>query len=131
MLPNVPEVLNEPTAAAIAYGLQDDKDQAVLVYDLGGGTFDVSIIEVKDGSVDELATGGDHELGGRDWDEEIVKYLAGRSGRHRRVPPRTHSDSAETRQDLWRRAEGAKRALTHRAETKIQVSHEGQRVRSR
>ena len=73
---NVLEIINEPTAAAIAYGLQDDRDQVVLVYDLGGGTFDVSIIEVKDGSVSVVATGGDHQLGGRDWDEEVVKYLA-------------------------------------------------------
>jgi molecular chaperone DnaK len=124
---NVLEIINEPTAAAISYGLQDDKDQVVLVYDLGGGTFDVSIIEVKDKSVAVVATGGDHELGGRDWDEEVVKYLAAEWA------ARTGSGedllaSAETLQDLWRRAEEAKRALTQRSETKVQVSHEGQRV---
>jgi molecular chaperone DnaK (HSP70) len=124
---NVLEVINEPTAAAIAYGLRDDTDQAILVYDLGGGTFDVSIIEVRDGSVDVIATGGDHELGGRDWDEQIVKHLASQ------WMAETGSgddpiDSAETRQDLWQRAEGAKRALTHRSETRIPVSHAGQRV---
>ena len=85
---NVLEIINEPTAAAIAYGLQDDRDQVVLVYDLGGGTFDVSIIEVKDGSVSVIATGGDHELGGRDWDEEVVKYLSAGVDGARPGPPR-------------------------------------------
>jgi molecular chaperone DnaK len=124
---NVLEIINEPTAAAISYGLQDDKDQVVLVYDLGGGTFDVSIIEVKDKSVAVVATGGDHELGGRDWDEEVVKYLAAEWA----AQTGSGEDllaSAETLQDLWRRAEEAKRALTQRSETKVQVSHEGQRV---
>jgi len=124
---NVLEVINEPTAAAISYGLQDDKDQVVLVYDLGGGTFDVSIIDVRDGSVSVVATGGDHELGGRDWDEEIVKYLASewatQSG-----SSEDPTASAETLQDLRRRAEDAKRALSTRAETRVLVSHEGQRV---
>ena len=124
---NVLEIINEPTAAAISYGLQDDKDQVVLVYDLGGGTFDVSIIEVEDGSVAVVATGGDHELGGRDWDEEVVKYLAVEWAAHIGSPENLTA-LAETLQDLWRRAEEAKRALTQRAETKVQVSHEGQRV---
>jgi molecular chaperone DnaK (HSP70) len=124
---NVLEIINEPTAAAISYGLQDDKDQVVLVYDLGGGTFDVSIIEVKGGSVAVVATGGDYELGGRDWDEEVVKYLwaewSAQTGSAEDL-----TASVETLQDLWRRAEEAKRTLTQRAETKVQVSHEGQRV---
>ena len=119
---NVLEVINEPTAAAISYGLQDNEDQVVLVYDLGGGTFDVSIIEIKDGSVTVLATGGDHELGGRDWDEELVKYASERwmtiTGSYDNP-----LDNAETLQDLWSRAEDAKRSLTSRAETRIQVSH--------
>lgn len=124
---NVLEVINEPTAAAISYGLQDDKDQVVLVYDLGGGTFDVSIIEVKDGSVSVVASGGDHELGGRDWDEELVKYLAAEWAAQAGSAEDPMS-SAETLQDLWQRAEDAKRSLSTRTETKVQVSHEGQRV---
>lgn len=124
---NVLEIIDEPTAAAISYGLQDDKDKVVLVYDLGGGTFDVSIIEVMGGSIAVVATGGDHELGGRDWDEEVVKYLAAEwSAQTDSAEDLTAS--AETLQDLWRRAEQAKRALTQRAETKVQVSHEGQRA---
>jgi molecular chaperone DnaK (HSP70) len=124
---NVLEVINEPTAAAIAYGLQEVMDQVVLVYDLGGGTFDVSVIEVTGGSVAVIATGGDHQLGGRDWDEEIVKYLISEwmalTG-----SDEDPADSAETLQDLWHRAEDAKRVLSARAQTKVQVSHGGQRV---
>jgi molecular chaperone DnaK (HSP70) len=124
---NVLEIINEPTAAAISYGLQDDKDQVVLVYDLGGGTFDVSIIEVKGGSVAVVATDGDHELGGRDWDDEVVKYLSAEwSAQTGSAEDLTAS--VETLQELWLRAEEAKRALTQKAETKVQVSHEGQRV---
>jgi len=124
---NVLEIINEPTAAAIAYGLQDDSDQVVLVYDLGGGTFDVSIIEIKDGSVSVIATGGDHELGGRDWDEQVVTFLAQEWMRETGSTDDPVS-SAETLQDLWRRAEEAKRALSARAETKVAVSHQGQRA---
>ena len=119
---NVLEIINEPTAAAISYGLQDDHDQVVLVYDLGGGTFDVSIIEIKDGSVSVVATGGDHELGGRDWDEEVVKYLS-QQWMQETGFGEDPSASAETLQDLWRRAEDAKRSLSARTETKVQVSH--------
>jgi molecular chaperone DnaK len=124
---NVLEIINEPTAAAISYGLQDDTDQVVLVYDLGGGTFDVSIIEVKDGSVSVIATGGDHELGGRDWDEEVVKYLS-EEWTTQTGAAEDPSASAETLQELWQRAEDAKRSLTARADTKVQVSHQGHRV---
>jgi molecular chaperone DnaK len=124
---NVLEVINEPTAAAIAYGLQDDSDQTVLVYDLGGGTFDVSIIEIKSGSVSVIATGGDHELGGHDWDEQIVNYL-GQEWMRDTGSTDDPAASQDTLQDLWRRAEDAKRALSARTETKIPVSHQGQRV---
>jgi molecular chaperone DnaK len=124
---NVLEVIDEPTAAAIAYGLQDDTDQVILVYDLGGGTFDVSIIEVKDGSVTVVAVGGDHELGGHDWDEEIVRYLIG-GWMARTGTGEDPADSAQTVQELWRCAEDAKRALSSRSETKILVSHGGRDV---
>ncbi len=124
---NVLEIINEPTAAAISYGLHDNEDRVVLVYDLGGGTFDVSIIEIKDGSVSVVATGGDHELGGRDWDEEVVKYLSRQwvAGSGSGEDPLA---SAETLQGLWKRAEDAKRSLTSRTDTRVQVSHGGQSV---
>ena len=122
---NVLEIINEPTAAAISYGLHDNQNQVVLVYDLGGGTFDVSIIEIKDGSVSVVATGGDYELGGRDWDEEVVKYLS-QAWMTETGASEDPSASAETLQELWRRAEEAKRSLSARTETKVQVSHGGQ-----
>ena len=71
---NVLRIINEPTAAAVAYGLDNEAPQKILVYDLGGGTFDVSIIEIEDGTFTVLATGGDTHLGGDDFDERIVEY---------------------------------------------------------
>ncbi len=72
---DVKRIINEPTAAALAYGLDKDNDQKIMVYDLGGGTFDVSILEIGDGIVEVLATAGDTRLGGDDFDERIMGYL--------------------------------------------------------
>ncbi len=72
----VKRIINEPTAAALAYGLDDDKDQTILVFDLGGGTFDVSILEIGDGVFEVVATSGNNKLGGDDFDERIIDYLA-------------------------------------------------------
>lgn len=69
-------IINEPTAAALAYGLDKDKDQRIMVYDLGGGTFDVSILEIGDGVFEVLATSGNNRLGGDDFDQKIIDYLA-------------------------------------------------------
>ena len=71
----VKRIINEPTAAALAYGLDNEKEQKIMVYDLGGGTFDVSIIEIGDGVVEVLATNGDTRLGGDDFDGRIIDYL--------------------------------------------------------
>ena len=71
----VKRIINEPTAAALAYGVDKESDQKIMVYDLGGGTFDVSILEIGDGVIEVLATNGDTHLGGDDFDEEIIKYL--------------------------------------------------------
>lgn len=68
-------IVNEPTAAALAYGLEKDKDETILVYDLGGGTFDVSILELGDGTFEVLATSGDNHLGGDDFDQKIIDWL--------------------------------------------------------
>ena len=73
---NVLRIINEPTAAAVAYGLDNEAPQKILVYDLGGGTFDVSIIEIEDGTFTVLATGGDTHLGGDDFDQRIIDYVA-------------------------------------------------------
>ena len=73
---NVLRIINEPTAAALAYGLDKaDKEQTILVFDLGGGTFDVSLLEIGDGVVEVKATNGDNNLGGDDWDQAVVDYL--------------------------------------------------------
>ena len=72
---DVKRIINEPTAAALAYGLDNEKEQKIMVYDLGGGTFDVSIIEIGDGVIEVLATAGDNKLGGDDFDQKIVDYI--------------------------------------------------------
>lgn len=125
---NVREVINEPTAAAITYGLQNEGDQVVLVYDLGGGTFDITVIEIKGGAITVIATGGDHNLGGRDWDERIVVYLA-EQWKNEMGSSNEPTDSAETLQDLWLKAEKAKQTLSVKNEAKVTVAHEGQLAR--
>ncbi len=72
---NVLRIINEPTAASLAYGLDKEHDQTILVFDLGGGTFDVSILDIGDGVFEVKATSGDTHLGGDDWDDEIIKWL--------------------------------------------------------
>ncbi len=72
---DVKRIINEPTAAALAYGLDKESEQKIMVYDLGGGTFDVSILEIGDGIVEVLATAGDTRLGGDDFDERVMNYL--------------------------------------------------------
>ena len=72
---DVKRIINEPTAAALAYGLDNDKEQKIMVYDLGGGTFDVSIIDIGDGVIEVLATNGDTHLGGDDFDNRIMQWM--------------------------------------------------------
>ena len=71
----VSRIVNEPTAAALAYGLDKESDQTILVFDLGGGTFDVSLLEIGDGVVEVKATSGDNHLGGDDWDARLVEWM--------------------------------------------------------
>ncbi|MBQ2319812.1 MAG: Hsp70 family protein, partial [Lachnospiraceae bacterium] len=72
---DVKRIINEPTAAALAYGLDNENEQKIMVYDLGGGTFDVSIIEIGDGVIEVLSTSGDNHLGGDDFDKKITDYM--------------------------------------------------------
>ena len=72
---DVKRIINEPTAAALAYGLDKETDQKIMVYDLGGGTFDVSVLEIGDGVIEVLATAGNNRLGGDDFDQCITNYL--------------------------------------------------------
>lgn len=73
---DVVRIINEPTAAALAYGMENKKEQKILVFDLGGGTFDVSILEIGDGTFEVISTAGDNRLGGDDWDEIVMKWIA-------------------------------------------------------
>jgi molecular chaperone DnaK len=112
----VERIINEPTAASMAYGLDDDSDQTVLVYDLGGGTFDVSILDLGGGVYEVVATNGDNELGGDDWDQAIIDYLAGQFEAEHGI------DLREDRQALQRlkdAAEEAKIELSNRKEATI------------
>ncbi|MEW6283555.1 MAG: Hsp70 family protein, partial [Candidatus Eremiobacterota bacterium] len=124
----VHQVLNEPTAAAISYGLTVDRDQTLLVYDLGGGTFDVTVITVRSGDIEVVATGGDFRLGGKDWDDVMLEYLAERF--QEQCPgfgdPR---DDPETMGQLMLAADEAKRSLSSRESTRVLVACGGGRAR--
>ncbi|MFB6085972.1 MAG: molecular chaperone DnaK [Halodesulfurarchaeum sp.] len=114
----VERIVNEPTAASMAYGLDDESDQTVLVFDLGGGTFDVSILELGGGIYEVVATNGDNTLGGDDWDEAIIDWLANNFENEHGI------DLREDRQALQRlkdAAEEAKIELTSRKETTINL----------
>ena len=97
-------IINEPTAAALAYGLDKSDDQTILVFDLGGGTFDVSILEVGDGVVEVKATNGDTHLGGDDWDERIVDWMIEEFKKDQGI------DLSQDRQALQRLREAAEKA---------------------
>ena len=114
----VERIVNEPTAASMAYGLDDESDQTVLVYDLGGGTFDVSILELGGGVYEVVATNGDNDLGGDDWDEAIIDYVADEFENNHGI------DLREDRQALQRLTEAAEEAkveLSSRKETTINL----------
>ncbi len=125
---NVLSIVNEPTAAAIAYGLLEGGDKIIMVYDLGGGTFDITLIEFKGATITAIATGGDHHLGGRQWDEVVVNYLAAQ-WMTETGSSEDPTDSPETLQDLFAKAEAGKLALASpRGYTDIAVSHNGRPV---
>ena len=84
---DVKRIINEPTAAALAYGLDKETDQKIMVYDLGGGTFDVSVLEIGDGVIEVLATAGNNRLGGDDFDQCITNYLVAGVQEERRHRP--------------------------------------------
>lgn len=97
-------IINEPTAAAVAYGLDKKNDETILVFDLGGGTFDVSVLEVGDGVIEVKSTNGDTHLGGDDWDERIVDWLADEFKKEQGI------DLGQDRQALQRLREAAEKA---------------------
>ncbi|MCU4800886.1 molecular chaperone DnaK [Halobacteria archaeon HArc-gm2] len=114
----VERIVNEPTAAAMAYGLDDDSDQTVLVYDLGGGTFDVSILDLGGGVYEVVATNGDNDLGGDDWDEALIDYLADEFAEEHGIDLR---DDRQALQRLKDAAEEAKIELSSRKETRVNL----------
>ena len=121
-------ILNEPTAAAVAYGLEHGEDQTVLVYDLGGGTFDITMIEIKDRLIRVICTGGDHRLGGVLWDEAIVMYLA-EQFRTQTGEDSDPLDDPEVLNDLFLQAERGKKTLTQREKAPFRVTHAGHQAR--
>ena len=117
-------IINEPTAAAINYGITRDVDQKLLVYDLGGGTFDVTVLEVKDGGINVLATGGDHSLGGKDWDDCIINYITDQFVREFGEDP---NDDPLTYNDLAFNAEKLKKQLSSTQSASMLVRYAGHR----
>ena len=117
---NVKRIINEPTSAALAYGLDNGSAQKIMVYDLGGGTFDVSIIEIGDGVIEVLATNGDNHLGGDDFDERIMKYMLDD------IKTRFGADISKNMtaiQRLKEAAEQAKKELSSAATTSINLPY--------
>lgn len=111
-------IINEPTAAAIAYGLSKKGERNILVYDLGGGTFDVSLLTIEDGIFEVLATNGDTHLGGSDFDQRIMDYLVGIFKRKHGVDP---SESPRAVARLRAAAESAKRTLSSSTQARIEL----------
>ncbi|QGJ68920.1 Molecular chaperone DnaK [Planctomycetales bacterium 10988] len=132
---NVLDIINEPTAAAISYGFrhgflneegESTKPLNVLVYDLGGGTFDVTLMTVHGSEFKAIATDGDVELGGRDWDQRLIDYVAQQFQQEYDLDPREDEDQAAR---LWRECEDAKRTLSARSKTAVTCDYRGKTLR--
>ena len=115
---DVKRIINEPTAAALAYGLDNENEQKIMVYDLGGGTFDVSIIEIGDGVIEVLATAGNNHLGGDDFDQKITDYMISEFKRTEGVDL---SNDKMALQRLREAAEKAKKELSSATTTNINL----------
>lgn len=115
---DVKRIINEPTAAALAYGLDNEKEQKIMVYDLGGGTFDVSIIEIGDGVIEVLSTAGNNRLGGDDFDQKITDYMLAEFKKNEGVDL---SGDKMAMQRLKEAAEKAKKELSSATTTNINL----------
>jgi molecular chaperone DnaK len=115
---DVKRIINEPTAASLAYGLEKEADQTILVFDLGGGTFDVSVLEIGDGVFEVKATSGDNHLGGDNWDKAIVEWIVAEFKRDQGVDLSADKNSL---QRLYEAAEKAKIELSTTQETQINL----------
>ena len=113
---NVLRVLNEPTAAALAYGSEPGKNGTILVFDLGGGTFDVTVMRIKDDLFDVLGTDGLHELGGKDWDDRVMNWL---NAEFQEQGGPDLTETFELEAELRERAESAKRTLSQSTSAKV------------
>ncbi|GAA0482819.1 molecular chaperone DnaK [Salinibacillus aidingensis] len=114
----VERIINEPTAAALAYGIDQDKDQTVLVYDLGGGTFDVSILDIGDGTFEVVSTAGDNRLGGDDFDQVIIDHMVSEFKKENGIDL---SKDKMAQQRLKDAAEKAKKELSGVSQTQISL----------
>ena len=115
---NVLRIINEPTAASLAYGLENNEDQKILVFDLGGGTFDVSILEISEGVFEVKSTSGDSKLGGDDWDQRVMDWLIDK------FKSSTGIDLSKDKMAVQRIQEGAEKAkieLSSTSETEINL----------
>lgn len=119
---NVLRIINEPTAAAITYGVAKQGNQRVLVYDLGGGTFDVTIMSISNGTINVIATGGDHELGGKDFDDLLFQYVLHLFKDDTGEDP---SEDVETYNDLMYKCETLKKQLSTMDAATITVRYNG------
>lgn len=118
----VPKIINEPTAAAISYGYKHSNDKTIMVYDLGGGTFDVTIVRINKGNIEVVGTDGNHILGGKDWDAAIVKCVCDQFIDEYDVDPR---DDLPTKNELIVAAEGYKKTLSIAESVTIPINYEG------
>lgn len=114
----VKRIINEPTAAALAYGLDNEHEQKIMVYDLGGGTFDVSIIEIGDGVLEVLATSGNNRLGGDDFDQRVIDYLVKEFKNKEGIDLSTDKMAMQRLKDA---AENAKKELSNTTTTNINL----------
>ena len=129
---NVRTLINEPTAAAISYGIEkSEKDQVFLVYDLGGGTFDITMLETKEKEIKVICTGGDHKLGGKDWDNEVVNYIASQIEKETGDSLDNVLDNKETEIDLNIKAEEIKKTLTTKEKALFSFNHEGIKIKGK
>lgn len=124
---NVLGIINEPTAAAISYGMKTTERKTVLVYDLGGGTFDVTIINVNGGAIKVIATGGDHHLGGVDWDTELANYMLAQF--NEQTGGSYTMDDEELKYTLLLEAEVKKKQLSAKTSVKCNIQYDGQSAR--
>ncbi|MDR1925069.1 MAG: Hsp70 family protein [Planctomycetaceae bacterium] len=123
---DVLRVINEPTAAAVAFGIKSEKEQTLLVYDLGGGTFDVTLMKITADEIAVLATDGNHQLGGKDWDDTLREYAVDKFQEEFAENPLEDSATAN---DLLVAAENTKKTLSQKTTTNFVIAYNGNKGR--